>query len=93
MQMALSFIVAMAITLGLVELMQWVLAWKVYSVTTIEPYIDHIIASQLDLLPLSWLDYLVVGGIIIGILYLITEILLKRLISARQSEPAYLLLS
>lgn len=93
MQMALSFIVAMAITLGIVEVIQWRLAWEVYSVTTAEPYIDHIIASQLDLLPLSWLDYLVGGGIMIGILYLITEILLKRVISARQTEPAYLLLS
>jgi hypothetical protein len=91
MQMALSLAVALGITIILVELMQWQLAWQVYQVTTVKPYIDHIIAGQLDLLPVSWQDYLIVGGIFLLLLYLITEFLLIRLISARRTEPAYLI--
>jgi len=67
-----------------------VLAGQLENVTTIKPYIDHIIAGQLDLLPLSFLDYMLVGGTVLLVLCLITIGLLKRMILLRYMEPAYL---
>jgi hypothetical protein len=90
MQITLSFAVAMGIAIFIDEGMQWFLAGQLENVTTIKPYIDHIIAGQLDLLPLSFLDYMLVGGTVLLVLCLITIELLKRMILLRYMEPAYL---
>jgi hypothetical protein len=90
LQIGISFGAAIFISILIGELMQGLLAWQLESVITQKPFIDHIIASQLDLLPLSWLDYLLVGGIALIILSIITAYLLKRLVLNRQMEPAYL---
>lgn len=90
MQISISFGVAMAYSILIGEIMQWLLAWQLENVTSKKPYIDHIIASHLDLLPLSWLDYLFVGIVALILLASITAYLLKRLVSNRQLEPAYL---
>lgn len=90
MQIALSFAVAMSIAIFIDEAMQWLLAMQLENVTTKKPYIDHIIAGQLDLLPLSFLDYVLVGSIVLMVLYLTTIWLLKRMILVRYMEPAYL---
>lgn len=90
MQITLSFAVAMGFAIFIDEGMQWFLAGQLENVTTIKPYIDHIIAGQLDLLPLSFLDYMLVGGTVLLVLCLITIGLLKRMILLRYMEPAYL---
>jgi len=89
MQISLSFLVAFSITLLIGEIMQWGLAWQLYAITTIPPYRDHIVAGALDLLPLSGLDYVLIGSILLSILYLTTELLLRQMVSTQQ--PAYLL--
>ena len=90
-QMALSLLVAVSVTVGIVELMQWLLAGQVFGVANNSPFVDHIIAGKLDLLPVSWQDYLLVNSIFIVLLYSITEILLYRLISSQHGQPAYLI--
>jgi len=90
LQIAISFAVAMGIALVIDEGMQWLLAGRVESVATAKPYIDHIIASQLDLLPLSFWDYMLVGSLVLIVLATITEVLLRRMILKRYLEPAYL---
>lgn len=90
LQIGLSFLVAFSASILISELMQGLLAWLLGGVTTSKPYVDHIIASQLDLLPLSWLDYLGVGFVALVLLGAITTYLLRRLVSKRQMEPAYL---
>ncbi len=90
MQMTMSLAVAMFFAVLINEAMQWWLAGELESVTTTKPYIDHIIAGQLDLLPLSWDDYLMVGIVVFGLLYIITEISLRLMILRQNREPAYL---
>jgi hypothetical protein len=91
LQMFISFVVAMFFAGLIAEGMQYLLDWRVESVATAERYIDHIVATQLDLLPLSFLwDYLLVGGIVLIVLGIITEVLLRRMILKRYLEPAYL---
>ena len=90
MQMGISFGVAMVFSVVIGEIMQWLLAWQLENVTTKKPYSDHIIASHLDLLPLSWLEYLIVGSAALLVLGAITTGLLKYFVSRRQMEPAYL---
>jgi hypothetical protein len=90
MQMTMSFAVAMFGTIVIDESMQWWLAGELESVTMTKPYIDHIIAGQLDLLPLSMMDYLWVGCVLFGLLYIITEISLRLMILRQDREPAYL---
>lgn len=89
-QIALSFAVAMSFAILIDEAIQWLLAGQLANITTQKPYIDHIIAGQLDLLPLSFFDYALVGGAVLIVLYLTTWYLLKSMISAKYLEPAYL---
>jgi len=89
-QMVLSFTVAMFFAVIINETMQWRLTGELEKVTTIKPYINHIIAGQLDLLPLSWDDYLYVGIVGFVLLYIITEISLWLMILRQNREPAYL---
>jgi len=88
--MTMSFAVAMFGAVVIDEGMQWWLAGELESVTTTKPYIDHIIAGQLDLLPLSIMDYLGVGIVVFGLLYILTEISLWLMILRQDREPAYL---
>jgi hypothetical protein len=90
LQIGLSFLVAISLSVLVGEVMQGGLALKLYHVTTVKPYIDHILASNLDLLPLGPLDYLIVGSLILMVLYLTTEVLLNQMVAKRQMEPAYL---
>ena len=90
-QMIFSLIVAISITIGIVESMQLLLTIQVNNLAHLPPYVDHIIAGKLDLLPISWENYLIVSSIFIVLLYIITEILLFRLISGQQKQPAYLI--
>jgi hypothetical protein len=90
MQIGISFLVAMDIAIVIDEWMQWLLAVQLEKVISKKPYIDHIIASQLDLLPLSWLDYMGVGIVVFIMLVIITFFLFKGVVSKRQMEPAYL---
>jgi hypothetical protein len=90
MQIGISVGVAMGLSVLIGEIMQWLLALQLESVTMSKPYIDHIIASHLDLLPLSWLDYMEVGFVAVFMLVVITVGLLKYMVSNRQMEPAYL---
>ncbi|MDM8557514.1 ABC transporter permease [Candidatus Parabeggiatoa sp. HSG14] len=89
-QIGISFGVAMVVSIIISKIMQWLLARQLEIVTTQKPYIDHIIAGQLDLLPLSWLDYLIVCGITLIMLVIITFFLFRSVVSKQQMEPAYL---
>lgn len=91
LQVTLSFLLAVVLTLVAGEVMQQVLVWQIDSVTTRPPFVDHIVASHLDLLPLAWMDYLIVGGGIFLILCSTTLILLWRMVWSKYREPAYLL--
>jgi hypothetical protein len=90
MQMILSFAVAILIAVLINETMQWQLAGELEKITTIKPYVDHIIAGQLDLLPLSFIDYLWVGSVVLIWLCIITGISLWLRILRQEREPAYL---
>ncbi|MEN8216458.1 MAG: ABC transporter permease [Pseudomonadota bacterium] len=90
MQITMSFAVAMVFAVLIDESMQWLLAGELESVAAMKPYIDHIIIGQLDLLPLSVLDYFWVGGAVLVVLYIITEISLRLMILKQDREPAYL---
>lgn len=89
-QMVLSFTVAMFCAVIINETMQWWLTGELEKVTTIKPYINHIIAGQLDLLPLSWDDYLYVGIVVFGFLCIITVFSLWLMILRQDREPANL---
>jgi hypothetical protein len=90
MQITLSFAVAMVFAVLIDESMQWLLAGELESVAAMKPYTDHIIIGQLDLLPLSVLDYFWVGVAVLFVLYLITWISLQLMILKQDREPAYL---
>ena len=89
-QIFISFVVAMAITILVGEVMQYWFAISLENIVSKKPYIDHIVASNLDLLPASFLDYILIGCIALSMLYLITVFILKQSILKWYKEPAYL---
>lgn len=89
-QLTLSFLIATVSTLLLGESIQALLAAQLAQVTATPPYVDHIVASGLDLLPLASIDYLKVGGMVLILLYVTGFFLLKIMIAKYYREPAYL---
>jgi hypothetical protein len=90
-QISLSFLVAIAVAVTITEIMQIILSIQVTDIITKEPYNEHIVAPQLNLLPLFFLDYLKVISLILITLFVATFSLLKVMIAQRYQQPAYLL--
>lgn len=93
LQLTMSFGVAISMTILMGEGMQTLLAAQLAQITTMPPYIDHIVTSGLDLLPLTVVNYLQVGGVILFVLHITGFLLLKILIAKHYQEPAYLFLA
>jgi hypothetical protein len=90
-QMFLSFLASLLIVVLIGEIGQQVLIWAVTKITTVEPFVDHLAAMELDLLPLDYFDYSLLGLITLLALFVTTQIVLYRIISTKQQEPALLL--
>lgn len=90
LQLTLSFLFAIGGAVFISEGMQALLAGQLAHVTASPPYVDHIVTSGLDLLPLAIGDYLKVGGMILALLYITGFFLLKAIIAKHHQEPAYL---
>jgi len=89
-QLTMSFLFALSGALLISEGIQTALAGQLAQVTASPPYVDHIVTSGLDLLPLAIGDYLKVGGMILALLYITGFFLLKAIIAKHHREPAYL---
>ena len=89
-QVTLSFALAFGFGIIINESMQFWLAQTLAAMTQEKPYVDHIVAGSLDLLPLNIRDYLLVGCAVLGSLLLITDFLLRRALTANSKEPANL---
>lgn len=89
-QVTLSFSIAIFMSYWIIEVMKYMLATDLSSVTVSEPYIDHISSHNLNLLPLQLIDYIWIGGIGLLCLICVTLLVLNRSVYAYHSEPAYL---
>ncbi len=90
-QVTLSFLVAVGSTVIVTETTQMILTAQVTEILTKEPYHEHIVASQLNLLPLLFWDYVKVSIFILLNVLVAILLLLKIMIAQRYKEPAYLL--
>ncbi|MDM8547871.1 ABC transporter permease [Candidatus Venteria ishoeyi] len=88
-QVTISFIVGFVLAFLTSEIMQRIFAYQLNNVVTKTPFIDHIVAGDLDLLPLAWLEYIIIGGGFFVLLIFVTTGLFRKIIS-RNIEPAYL---
>ncbi|MDM8559433.1 FtsX-like permease family protein [Candidatus Parabeggiatoa sp. HSG14] len=90
MQITLSFFVALCVATLIVESVRSWLRWEFADIVMQKPYIDHILVSNFDLLPISLLDYSLVSIVTLLISYLIATKILRHTIPAQHVEPAYL---
>jgi hypothetical protein len=90
LQLTLSFLLALCVAVLMGESIQSLLAGQLAHITASPPYVDHIVTSGLDLLPLAVLDYLKVGGLLLALLYLSGFFMLKVVVARHYQEPAYL---
>lgn len=92
LQVTLSFLVAcLIVTPFIINILQSLLASGVQEIITVKPYVSHISAASLDLLPVPIWNYIVIAFIFLIVLYLTTISLLHWTIAKEYSEPAHLL--
>ena len=92
MQISLSFLVALVAAALVIESVRGLLSWEFADIVGQKPYIDHILVSNFDLLPISFFDYWLVSALTLLVAYLIATQMFRHLIPARSVEPAYLLM-
>jgi hypothetical protein len=90
LQIALNFLVALGIATVIIETIRTWFQAQLAELVLQKPYIDHILISDLDLLPLTWLDYSLVSLLTLGMAYLIATLMMRYMIPPRRVEPAYL---
>jgi uncharacterized protein YqfA (UPF0365 family) len=87
-QVTLSFGVASLIAVGMMQIVQGWLSVQFAKMVIQKPYIDHILVSDLTLLPLSIWDYALVAVITLLVSYLMVTLMFRHTVPGRQVEPA-----
>lgn len=90
LQLTLSFAVALISVFLVLEIIRDTLNQQFTSIVTQKPYINHIIAGDFDLLPLSGLDYALISLITLTISYFIAAQVFRYTVPLKRIEPAYL---